>query len=165
MSAGAGREGKCRALPRASTASGGSRSAQTIIHDVADRIAALRAAGPPDIESNAGTSPGGGEREDRPPAGDAADRESSRLLSDAQRDLVETDALLGALTREIRVALTVIKGRAQLLRRQALSTGAPDPRLIRAVEEIDRAAVEIELLLRERVLASGPPAEGGWRRT
>lgn len=162
MGAGAGREGKRRVLlRRESTAGSVRRSAQAIVQDAAARLDVLAdpavAAGgesAPAEPATAGTRASAGNRD----AGDLA-----LLLRDLWHDLDETDALLDALAREVRVALTVIKGRAQLLRRQAFATGAPDHRLVRSAEEIDRAVIRIDRLLHDRLLAP-PEIDGAGER-
>jgi signal transduction histidine kinase len=143
MGAGAGREGRRHALPpRQAAERSGRRSMKAIFEEAAARLDAL------------GDESGG---EGEPVAGHGP-RDATQLLRELQRDLSEADATLEALAREIRIALTVIKGRAQLLRRQAFATGAPDRRLVRSVEEIDRAVVQIDRLLRDRLPA---PPDGG----
>lgn len=64
-----------------------------------------------------------------------------------------------SLIRQLRNALTVIKGRAQRLRRQALASGHPDRGLLRELDEIDRAVDRLVRLL-DRQLPAGTSAGG-----
>jgi signal transduction histidine kinase len=67
------------------------------------------------------------------------------------------------LGHDTRVVLTVIKGRAQLLRRQALATDAPDLPVIRSMDEIERAVARLHRLLNDQLAASAArsPTETG----
>jgi signal transduction histidine kinase len=119
------------------------------VHRAASRLATL------DPPNSAGA-------DDPAPAAERDPREWDRLLRACRNDLQATGAALDDVSREIRVGLTVIKGRAQLLRRQAFATGAPDRRLVHAVDEIDRAVGQIEQVLRGRLLDLEPG--GGYSR-
>jgi hypothetical protein len=97
-------------------------------------------------------SPASGE----PAATGDADAEAARLLDGARRDLHDADGALNDLAREALIALTVIKGRAQLMRRQSLAAGAADVRLFRSIDEIDRAVTALDRLVRDGII--GPLA-------
>jgi signal transduction histidine kinase len=91
------------------------------------------------------------------------DAEFDQLARDLHQLLRETDGRLDRLGHDTRVVLTVIKGRAQLLRRQALATDAPDLPVIRSMDEIERAVARLHRLLNDQLAASAArsPTETG----
>jgi signal transduction histidine kinase len=145
MGAGEGRDkgGRTRSKERAER-----RAAQSIMRDAAIRLDGLRG-----VERHFAAARG-----DPATTGDPS-AEAAQIVDATRRDLREADAALDDLAREARIALTVIKGRAQLLRRQAFAAGAADLRLVRAVDEIDRAVTALDRLLRDGMLAPVAPAD------
>lgn len=65
--------------------------------------------------------------------------EQERLLADCRTAISLAEELLLLLEHNVRGPLTVVKGRAQLLRRRALVSPRPDLRLIAGLNEIDAA--------------------------
>jgi hypothetical protein len=129
------------------------RSARDLIHDIGRRLDAAR-------DQRAADSPAWrlrAPRSQRPNSRPASEREQTsdgefdQLARDLHRLLGETDGRLDRLGHDARVVLTVIKGRAQLLRRQALATGAPDLRVIRSMDEIERAVARLHGLLHDHL--------------
>lgn len=80
--------------------------------------------------------------------------EQERLLADCQAAISLAEELLLLLEHNVRGPLTVVKGRAQLLRRRALVSARPDLRLIAGLSEIDaavdRLVAELNRLLEPR---------------
>ena len=81
--------------------------------------------------------------------------EQERLLADCQIAVSLAEELLLLLDHEVRGPLTVVKGRAQLLRRQALVGSQPSLRLIAGLTEID-AAVDRLVARLDRLLQPQP---------
>lgn len=90
-------------------------------------------------------------------AANASIRESAeeheRLLGEFRVAVRLAEDLLLLLEHHVRGPLTVVKGRAQLLRRHALDAPQPDLRLIAGLGEID-ASVERIVAQLDRLLAS-----------
>jgi nitrogen-specific signal transduction histidine kinase len=80
--------------------------------------------------------------------------EQERLLSDCQIAIKLAEDLLLELEHNVRGPLTVVKGRAQLLRRRALASPQPNFRLIAGLNEIDasvdRLVIQLDRLLQPR---------------
>jgi nitrogen-specific signal transduction histidine kinase len=74
-----------------------------------------------------------------------------RLLADCQSAIRLAEELLLLLEHSVRGPLTVVKGRAQLLRRKELASARPDLRLLAGLNEIDaavdRLVAHLDLLL------------------
>jgi signal transduction histidine kinase len=77
----------------------------------------------------------------------ASIEEQERLLERFRAAVKLADELLELLEHHVRGPLTVIKGRAQLLRRQAVEAPQPDLRIISGLNEIDTAVDRIVLQL------------------
>jgi nitrogen-specific signal transduction histidine kinase len=73
--------------------------------------------------------------------------EQARRLNRLRAAVRNTEAVLELLEHHIRGPLTVVKGRAQLLRRQAAGVPQPDHQLIAGLDEIDSAVDRIVLHL------------------
>ena len=80
--------------------------------------------------------------------------EQERLLAEFRATIQLIDGLLLILEHQVRGPLTVVKGRAQLLRRHALSAPQPDVRLIAGLNEIDVAVGRVVANL-DHALGSG----------
>ena len=101
----------------------------------------------------------------------AATRQSAEeregLLAEFRATIRLIEDLFLLLEHHVRGPLTVVKGRAQLLRRHALSAPQPDVRLIAGLNEIDvaveRMVAQLDQLLGPRAPSAGDvstPADG-----
>jgi hypothetical protein len=128
-------------------------SARDLIHHIGRRLDAARDQRAADSLAGRLRAP----RSQRPNSRPASEREQTsdgefdQLARDLHQLLRETDERLDRLGHDARVVLTVINGRAQLLRRQALATGAPDLRVIRSMAEIERAVARLHGLLNDHL--------------
>jgi signal transduction histidine kinase len=86
----------------------------------------------------------------------ASAEEHERLLGEFRAAVDLAEDLLLLLEHQVRGPLTIVKGRAQLLRRHALGAPRPDVRLIAGLTEIDAAVGRIVAQL--ELLLDGPPA-------
>lgn len=81
--------------------------------------------------------------------------EHAHLLEEFREAVRLADDLLMVLEHQVRGPLTVVKGRAQMLRRQQLAAPQPDLRLIAGLNEIDGAVDRIVAQLNR--LLNPPP--------
>jgi nitrogen-specific signal transduction histidine kinase len=98
--------------------------------------------------------------------------EQFRLLNQLRAAVRNAEEVLDQLEHHVRGPLTVVKGRAQLLRRQARAAPRPDQQLISGLDEIDsavdRIVLQLDRLLREpnafdhadASVHEGPSAQG-----
>jgi signal transduction histidine kinase len=94
-----------------------------------------------------------GDRGDPPPERAAAPErpEDIEIRRRMRAAAAHGDGAMRRLVHAARQDLTVIKGRAQLLRRRALAAHPADLVLVRGMEEIDRAVDRLERLLAEHL--------------
>jgi len=85
-------------------------------------------------------------------------------LADVRAALAACEQALADLAHETRGQMTVIKGRAQLMRRRVLASERPDLVLVRGLEEIDQAVDRLEALLASNLDAPPPAAPDPVRR-
>jgi nitrogen-specific signal transduction histidine kinase len=88
--------------------------------------------------------------------------ENDRLLSECRAAVRLVEDLLLLLEHHVRGPLTVVKGRAQLLQRQARAAPQPDVQLIAGLAEIDTAVNRIVAHL-DRLLDEPDGAAGDAR--